>query len=464
MKVLLINPRCRENAPPAVFPIGMGLIAAKMAAANHDVEVYDADGYRHPDSEIEDKIRKTDFDALAVGGMITIYQNIRKICAFSKKYHPKKKVIVGGSLATTIPEVVLRNIAADILVIGEGERTVVELLAALQAGQNLSSVAGLYYRDGDRICKTAPRDPIHDLSEIGFPAWDRFAIENYAKSGFHTAESFRLKSMNISTVRGCPFPCTYCYRIFGRTVRKRPVKLIVDEIEILKNRYDIGYFGLLDDLFTIKKAHVKDFCDELHRRRLKIKWSTSARCNTVDREMLEMMRDAGCVYLGYGIESGSQRILDYYQRKNTVEQAFEALRLTKEVGIRPHGSLMIGAPIETEEDIMMSAEFARKAGIFLQMGFVTPFPGTPLYDYARSKGLIKDEAEYAARLGDTTRLLVNLTRYSDEELIGLKDKAERYANRLYVLRNIANIPDIAYRHYKMWGLRSLLKEFARLWN
>ena len=462
MKILVINPKCRELAPPAVFPVGLGIVVAIMKKEGHNVKVVDADGLRLQDSQVKEEIRKSHYDLLAVGGLITVFDYIQKVCLWAKSIHPDRKVIVGGSVATPIPKLILQNLEADVLVVGEAELTLPELLKTLECEGDLSKINGIVIKKEGQIVRTPSRERLTDFSQIPFPAWDLFAFDNYARHGFHIADSYKLRSMNVSAVRGCPFSCSYCYKIFGRKVIKRPINNLVDEIEILHKEWNIGYVGILDDLFTIDKSYVFEFCDELVRRKLKIKWSTSARCDMIEKDMLLRMRDTGCVYLGYGIESGSKRVLDYLQRTTTPEQALFALRITREAGIRVHGSFMVGAPNEMEEVVMLSSKLAREAGIFLQLGFITPFPGTPLYEEAKNRGLIKNEIEYIKSLSDTTNLILNISSHTDAELKRLKHKAEKAANRIYVLKKMFQIPDIAMRHYKMWGFRSLIKEFFKL--
>ncbi len=189
----------------------------------------------------------------------------------------------------------------------------------------------------------------------------------------------KVRHMEVLASRGCPFNCVYCYRIYGRHVRRRSPASIVAELKELVRRYQIEYTGFPDDLFTSDRNFVMETCRLIRSELPGLKWSCLGRVNTVDREMLLAMRDAGCDWISYGIESGCDRMLNEMKRGVTAQQCLDAIKLTESVGIHADGSFIIGMFGETRESVMDTVEFCRGADITAPMLFVTPYPGTAIF-------------------------------------------------------------------------------------
>jgi len=261
----------------------------------------------------------------------------------------------------------------------------------------------------------------------------------------------KVRHMEVVASRGCPYNCVYCYRIYGRTVRRRSPESIVSEIEELIRRFHIEYTGFPDDLFTSDRAFVIETCRLIKERTPGIKWSCLGRVNTVDREMLEAMRDAGCDWISYGIESGSDEILERMGRGVTSRQCHEAIELTRSVGIHAEGSLMIGMFGETMETVQETLDFCQRADIVGPLLYITPYPGTAIFDRAIREGRIDDIEGLVERMNAADHLLVNLTDMSDEQLIQLREWARRSMIKDYILRKpFSRLPSFIMRHF---GLR-----------
>ncbi|MFH1369597.1 MAG: radical SAM protein [Elusimicrobiota bacterium] len=433
MKVLLINPLIREWAKPNVFPIGLGYIAAVLLKAGHEVEVYDINALRPSQKEVEEKLKANDYDAVGITGIITIYKYIKWLAVTLKKYHPDKKIIIGGGVGSSIPDIMLRNNPVDVVCIGEGELTAVELMDALEHGKDLGSVKGIYYKDSKgSIHNNGHREPIMDLDKIPLPAWDLFPMDIYVKNPIGApnrnkwndgASDSDILSFNLCGARGCPYQCIYCYHDFmGVKYRTRSPEYIISEIKTLYERHGITYFHFTDDEFVVKKDFVLKFCcllNELSARiGKKLTWGCAGRVNLMDEPMIIAMKDAGCLSIGYGIESGSQKMLDFIKKHVTVEQSKKAVRLTQKHLGWADCSFMIGYPGETMETLKATVDFCKELGLTPEViFFLTPYPGTELYELALKKGKIKDEEEYLLGLGEQgEKIRVNFTDFTDDEL------------------------------------------------
>jgi radical SAM superfamily enzyme YgiQ (UPF0313 family) len=227
-------------------------------------------------------------------------------------------------------------------------------------------------------------------------------------------------SMNIYGSRGCPYKCIYCYHDFmGQGYRQRSVDDIVKEMRYLHDTYGVPYFHLIDDEFCLKKDYVFDFCKELKKEfNNTITWGCAGRVNLMTEPLISAMADAGCVLIGYGIESGSQKMLDVMKKGVKVEQAKEAIRLTKKYLGWADCSFMIGTPGENWETIQETIDFCKDLDLNPEViFFITPYPGTELYRMAIEQGKIKDEEEFILNLGEQgEKIRVNFSELSDEEL------------------------------------------------
>jgi len=389
-------------------------------------------------------------DMIGFGGMITRFRIIRELARSLRELIPGVFMIAGNSGASTLPQLYLSSCRLDAIVKGEGEVTVVELADRVASSQDWKGVPGLCYLDDEGELKCSPtRELIREIDSLPRPAWEFFPVMRYVQSMDHRDQ--KVRHMEVVASRGCPYNCTYCYRIYGRNVRRRTPESIVSEIEELIERFGIEYTGFPDDLFTSDRSFVLEICKLLKERTPGLKWSCLGRVNTVDREMLEAMRDAGCDWISYGIESGSDEMLRIMGRGVTAEQCLKAIELTRAVGIHAEGSLMIGMFGETQETVQETLEFCRRADIVGPLLFITPYPGTAIYEQALREDRIDDIEGFVENMNAADNLLVNLTDMSDEQLIHLRETARRSMMKGYLLRKpFSRIPAFILRRL---GLR-----------
>jgi len=431
MKVLLVNPPIREWAKPNVLPLGLGYIASVLRDKGHEVDMMDINAYRWDISEVEDRVKNAEFDVVGIGAIVTVYKYVKWLAGISKKYHPDRKIVIGGSVGTSIPRIILEKTEADIVCIGEGELTMAELIEALKNGKDIADIDGIWFKGDDGgIHTNNNRAPIKDLDELPMPAWDLFPMEIYLKNPIGAPNRNKWidggsgsevpLSMNLNGTRGCPYQCIYCYHDFmGSGYRHRSAGSIVNEMKVLHEQYGVKYFHFTDDEFCLKKSFVYDFCRKVKSEfKNDITWGCAGRVNLMTEDLIAEMADSGCALIGYGIESGSQRMLDVMKKGVTVKQAKDALRWTiKHLGWADT-SFMVGVPGENRETMQETIDFCKELGLNpAVIFFTTPYPGTELYRMALQQGKIKDEEEYILNLGEQgEKIRVNFSELADEEL------------------------------------------------
>ena len=434
MKILLINPPIREWAKPNCVPLGLGYIAAVLDQEGHEIEVMDINAYRWTQAEVEERIKNAKFDAVGIGGIVTVYKYVKWLISVIKKYHPTKKAVVGGSVASSVPKILLERTAADIAVIGEGEQTARELFQTLESNKNLSEVNGIWFKDEKgEIYITPQRPSIRDLDTLPLPAWDLFPMDIYLRNPvgapnrnkwFNGNAVNNTLSMNLFATRGCPYKCIYCYHDFmGSGYRTRSPQNVLDEMKILYQRYGVKYFHFVDDEFVMKKRFIYEFCKMVREANLGFTWACTGRVNLMSEELIATLANSGCILIGYGIESGSQKMLDIMKKRVTVEQAKQAVKLTQKHLGWADCSFMIGTPGETRETIQETIDFCKELNLVPEViFFTTPYPETELYEIAKAQNKIGDEEEYILRLGEQgEQIMANLTNFSDSELMQLQE-------------------------------------------
>lgn len=467
-RAILINPRLRAWSPTVLVPLGLSYIAAILEREGNDVDIIDMNARKIGAGHLQKTINGADM--VGITGMITEYQEVLRLIDIIKNEDKQIKVVLGGPLATTIPQEMLQVSQADFVVIGEGERTIVDLTDALKRGVNPADIKGIGYRENGRVIINDRPEPIADLDTIPFPARHLLDLSNYVQNQFHSFSSKmegigKIKSTNMITSRGCPYSCTFCFKdMWGNKWRGRSPENIVGEIEHLNARYGINGFFFNDDTFVLDGDRVFRFCDLLKAKRLNIAWYCNGRVNLMTRELLKAMREAGCREIAYGIESGNQQTLDYLKKNITLDQIRNVTRWTKEAGISANGFFMIGMPGETKDNIHQTIAFAEELGLdFYGFSLLTPLPETELYDKAIEKGLKR--ADLTSLKDWDFNVNANLTAdCSDDDLITLQNEIFRK----FALRNLGRYymfnPAFLKRAAKvMLSLQNIkeAKDFAR---
>lgn len=404
-----------------------------MLEEGHEVNILDINALGLSDAAVIDYISSASFDVAAISALSTQYRYVKWLASQIKKKDKRRKIILGWVLATHSSQAVLRNTDVDICVIGEGENTVKELLSNLE---NPSDVKGIMYKDGTTITLNPSRKYIEELDTLPMIPYDLFPVDAYIDSLSRTA-SPRERAINIICGRGCPYNCSFCSKTFSG-VRLRSIEKVIEEIKYLQSKYAIERIIFADELLAINKKRVLELCEAIAP--LQISWSCQGRINLVDEKLLRGMKDAGCTAIGYGVESGSQAILDRMNKKIDIAKAVEIINLTKRIGLIPVLQFIFGYPGENRETIRETIDFFRKIDEpSIEFSPLTPLPGTDIWQYSVQEKLITDEAAFLERLEGgympDAPTLANFTSFSDRELVRLRKWSEKQIRFNYIRRH-----------------------------
>lgn len=398
-RFLLVVPRFAHPGLPYSFPVGLGHISATLKRLGHEVCCLNLNHTAQPlDEVLKETLARTGCDVLLTGAISPDYALVRDICNAARAARPDVLQVVGGGLVTSDPEVVVEALGADIGVVGEGEETVAELAEALCSGNDLAQVAGLVVRRGGAYLRTASRKPIMDMGGVPWPDFE--GLEYGQLLSFMRPSDFmwgtfsdELRLHHIASSRSCPFQCTFCFHPTGKIYRERPLDDFFAELDHVVERYRVNTLCVIDELFAHKAARVEAFCERI--RPYKINWAVQLRVETVERPLLTLMRSAGCISVGYGIESLSQPVLNSMQKQITPAQIEKALELTYEEKLDCQGSLIFGDSAETEESARQTLAWwvaNRHQGLFLAP--LRVFPGSTIYERQVASGRIPDRKAF----------------------------------------------------------------------
>ena len=305
-----------------------------------------------------------------------------------KETLPKASVVVGGPSASTCTEYLMQQGSIDFLVLGEGEEAMLELAEYIinkPYGLEPKDIRGLTYRDGGKVVSTQRRPLIENLNDIPFPDRESMFVINAGGSIEYVHEC-----RDVLMSRGCPYPCTFCgaFEAWGsRKPRFRSIDNVIAELKYLKNVFNQRYFIFWDDLFTVSRNRTMEFCEKIMQNNLDIKWTCVTRLNTLDSELLEYMKRAGCVEVQIGIESGNDRILKYIKKGLTLELIRRQTAVINKSGINWRIFLIIGFPTETMEEMGDTLKLISEINpTFVDLSIFSPYPGTDLYYELKEKG------------------------------------------------------------------------------
>jgi len=387
MKILLINPTTFNMLPTMLPksvdevrgynpPLGILYLAAYLQKhSEHQVEILDCQVEELDYKQIGNKIQEKNPDAIGLTTMTFTLIDVLNIAKIAKKINSEIKIILGGPHIDIYPKETINQPCVDYLVLGEGEIPLKNLLDNIDSTNNLRQIRSIVFKDNHKIINTGRAELNQDLDSLPFPARH---LTHYKKYSSVLSKTNPVTTMFTS--RGCPYNCLFCDRpTLGKIFRARSAKNVVDEMEECQ-KMGIKEILIYDDTFTVNRQRVIDICSEIQKRNLNINWDVRARVDTVDENLLKAMKVSGCQRIHYGVEAGTQKILDVLRKGITLEQVEKAFRLSRKIGLETLAYFMIGSPTETKEDILETIKFAKKLKPdFAHITITTPFPSTDLY-------------------------------------------------------------------------------------
>jgi len=429
-KALLINPgfelkkhRVRDNY---VFPFGLAYVAAYAEKHGHEIEAWDIHGTRLDFDQVVEEIEQMDlscYDLIGVTGIVNQYLYIKQLVELLKQYS-KARIVLGGPLSSYSWDIILKHTMVDICVIGDGEQTFLDLLN----GRTLPEIDGIAFKSKDEIKKNQYREQIKDLDSIGYPAFHLFDMDFYTnQTGMMDILRPYYKNkrvMALITSRGCPYNCKFCSKS-TKGIRMKSLDFLFEEIDYYEKELGIDAIHFVDELLLLNKKRFLEFCRRI--KKYNIDWDCQGRIDLVDEEILRVMKASGGVCIGFGIESGSQKILDAMDKRIRAEDSRKVLLICQKIKLPVKIQLIFGYPGENWQTLNETISLFKDVRLpGRRFGAITPLPGAPLYEEAKEDGFIGDketdrisEVKYLEFLSNSggwvnTELFYNRTEFPDD--------------------------------------------------
>ena len=394
LKVLYPRSQIKSNKGTGLVPghlpkTGLLYIASYLREKGHQVSFID--GGFNTDEDVINYITKTDPNILMLSISTNAWLKNIKFISKLKKIFPDKYISIGGPHPTDVKELCVKECpSVDFVCVGEGEHTMADLCRTLESNNELDKVKGIIYKKNGKIITNQPRPLIKDLDSLPFPARDLMDQKKYKPAiGLYN----KLPSTVMFTSRGCPYACDFCnstvyYREAGIRYRVRSIDNVIKEIKELVAS-GIKHIIFFDETFTLPKKRTMELCQRIIDEKIKVSWAANARVDSVDKELLTLMKKAGCWRLLFGIESASDDSLNNISKKTKVAMVKNALDLTSKLGIKIYGSFILGLPGETYSDALKTIDFACSLPLdYAKFKVLTPFPSTEIYKNSKKYGKV----------------------------------------------------------------------------
>jgi len=387
MKITLVNPPYPPSvhSHPPFIPLGIAYLGAVAEKAGHQVTVIDCQAEKLTYEAFRNRITKTPSDIIGVTSTTLLYKSAMHLITIAKQVQPQALTVLGGSHGTFWDENALNEYPSlDVVVRKEGEQTFMELLSRLQNKTSFDGVLGITFRSEGKIVRNPDRPFLENLDSLPFPAHHLLPLDSLKRMGKIL--------FPLITSRGCVYWCDFCstVRMFGRGYRMRTPKNVVDEMQLVHDKYGVDQVTFYDDAFTVNRERVMKICEELHARKLDMTWDCGTRVDMVDRELLKTMHSAGCFAVWLGVESGSETILGAMNKRIKLSQTRLAYKTANDVGLMTIANTVLGFPGETEQTAWETIRFIKELNPD-DVGFyvATPYPGTPMYDQVKKNGWLR---------------------------------------------------------------------------
>jgi anaerobic magnesium-protoporphyrin IX monomethyl ester cyclase len=397
MSITLVNPPTSDTlGRTKSVPISLLYLGSFLDSKGFSVNLIDSQ-IENPEKIIRDTIRESLFIGFSV--MTSQVQHALRLSDFVKNIDPEFPVVWGGIHPTLFPKQCLADDSVDYVIRGEGELTLLDLTKHMLGEKKLLDINGLVYEHKGEIKVNHDR-PYLNLNSLSPPNWDLLKMESYFKDYVCKQRSINYgRELPIHSGRGCPYRCTFCINSVLTKRKWRPLSAdnIVNEILLLKDKYSLNHVNFVDDNFFLDKKRIEDFCKKVKQEKIDFTYQADCRVNYFNQgylndKLLKLVKESGCVALRFGVESGSQRILDTLKKDITIPQITKAVKTCNELKIQPRCSFMVGTPVEEEPDILKTTSLIKKLRKICPFLFVygpqvyRPYPGSLLYLEAEKRG------------------------------------------------------------------------------
>jgi len=454
----------RRDFEQLMPPYGLAIISSYLKDNDVEIEVLDAKAHQMVRKEILNYIEKKKPDIIGFTCMTPEFSLISSLLPSIKEMIPKIKVVLGGPHPTLAPLSILKqNLNIDIVVIGEGEYTSLEMVKALENGKSLKNIKGLGFRNNNKITINKPRELIQNLDSLPYADWDSLPVNKY-----FAHVSSRKNYVKFLVTRGCPYSCTFCAAplIMGKKLRKRSPKNIVGELIHLYDEHKVREVGFSDSTLNIDNKWLRELCIELieMNKERPIIWECNVRADTTDEKTIKIMKEAGCVLVTMGIESGNQKMLYSMKKGETLDQFRRAVSIFNKQKMPVLSSFILGMPGETTETINDTLNFAKELNLF-NAGFnlAMPFPRTEFCEQAIKEGWVLNDS-IMANMSPSIVSYVPKEMTKEQLRMAYKNVNKKYHLRLsHLLKIAASMKSFTNLKIHLWGgLRIIKKTGGRL--
>ena len=432
MRILLLTPPIgQENiygyyssGSPNLPPLGLCYIASFLQKHNKqsEIKIVDCLSEKISLTELKEKIKKYEPQLIGVSATTVSYSYTKNVFDAAKKVNNNIVTAIGGAHVSSRREECLQEIESlDIGVVGEGEKTLYELVNALENKRDLNNIKGIIFRNDGQIITTPARDLEKNIDNFPIPA--RELLKDLSLYSHTPMRGSKFMNSQMITSRGCVFSCTFCEQsVFRRTWRAHSPSYVIEEIKQLKSNFGIKYISFEDDNFIVSKERAIKLSEGIMKNRLNLRWGCSCRVDNVERELLSKMKAAGCRNIYLGIESGTERIQKIYNKNLHSENVKEGVRLIKKAGLRAYASFILGGPTETREEIQSTLTFAKSLPLDgVTFCLFVPYPNTKLRKLALKSGNVSNNwADYSAH---NKRLAFIPNGFTENELVKIQRNA-----------------------------------------
>lgn len=433
LNVLFLIPRYRTYGMDGHYVMPMGTLYVSAFVKRSEASRVFTLNLNHVEGDeyeiLSDFCRRHGIDVLGVGGLSGEYEDLARMVAFGRRINPAMFIVVGGGIVTADPTNTMAAFEqADCGIVGEGEETVVELLSALAGHRPLSEVNGLIYRDESGLHITAPRKEIMNLDDLPFPDYEGFNYAAYLEQNPDMSDVGK-KYSQVSVIggRSCKYNCTFCFHPSGTRYRQRSLDSIFAEIDYLVAHYPISYIALREELFATDNKRVADFCRRIES--YDVDWSIQLRIDSVNQELVDILKGTRCRYVFVGVESADDKVLRSMRKGITRAQIESALDMLHQAGLNSRSGVIFGDEAETFETAQNTIRWFHENNsryrLFVDM--IISFPGSTLYRHACERGVIPDPVQF---LKDGCPI-VNVSAMSDQEFGQLVKQVEKINYRKY---------------------------------